>query len=280
MRASSVPQPEPAPRPRRRTVLAGAAVARRGVGSSGGGGSHGRSPAAEDPAAPLAHGGDRWDGLRDGHPVPSGRAGSRVRPHGHRGAYRWDDRGSRWTALTDHIGWDDWNLLGVEAMAVDPAHPDRLYLALGTYAQEWASPGAVLRSDDRGRTWARTDLTVRLGANEDGRGCGERLLVDPRDSETLWLGTRHDGLLRSRDRGATWAADTSFPATASAGGQGVTLLVAAGRTVYAGWGTAARPSTAGPPPAAGRPYPGSRPPVPRRRSRSARPTTPAAGRCT
>ncbi|MGF0169827.1 1,4-beta-glucanase [Streptomyces sp. Marseille-Q5077] len=152
------------------------------------------------------------------------------------GAYRWDDRAARWTPLTDHLGWDDWNLLGVEAIAVDPAHPDRLYLALGTYAQSWASNGAVLRSDDRGATWTRADLTVKLGANEDGRGTGERLLVDPRDSDTLWLGTRHDGLLKSTDRGATWAAATGFPASPSATGQGVTLLVAAGRTLYAGWG--------------------------------------------
>ncbi|GGX20121.1 carbohydrate-binding protein [Streptomyces malachitofuscus] len=152
------------------------------------------------------------------------------------GAYRWDDRRDRWVPLLDHIGWDDWNLLGVEAMAVDPAHPDRLYLACGTYAQEWAGNGAVLCSDDRGATWRRTDLTVKLGANEDGRGTGERLLVDPRDSDTLWLGTRHDGLLRSTDRGATWAPVSGFPAVPSATGQGITLLVAAGRAVYAGWG--------------------------------------------
>ncbi|MEE1834148.1 1,4-beta-glucanase [Streptomyces sp. SP17KL33] len=152
------------------------------------------------------------------------------------GAYRWDDRKARWTPLTDHLGWDDWNLLGVEAIALDPAHPNRVYLALGTYAQPWAGNGAILRSDDRGATWTRSDLTVKLGANEDGRGAGERLLVDPRDSDTLWLGTRHDGLLRSTDRGATWAAATGFPATPSGTGQGVTLLVAAGRTLYAGWG--------------------------------------------
>ena len=113
---------------------------------------------------------------------------------------------ARWIPLTDHLGWDDWNLLGVEAMAVDPAHPNRVYLALGTYAQSWAGNGAVLRSEDRGATWTRTDLTVKLGGNEDGRGAGERLLVDPRDSDTLWLGTRHDGLLKSTDRGATWKA--------------------------------------------------------------------------
>ncbi|MFJ8863433.1 1,4-beta-glucanase [Streptomyces sp. NPDC102451] len=237
MRASSVPQPEPAPRPRRRTVLAGAAVVAATASVLPAAGAAGAAPR---PPKTRPH---RWRTAAIGgtgfvtgilfHPAVRGLAYARTDIGG---AYRWDARASRWTALTDHLGWDDWNLLGVEAMAVDPVHPDRLYLALGTYAQEWASPGAVLRSEDRGATWARTDLPVRLGANEDGRGCGERLLVDPRDSGTLWLGTRHDGLLRSTDRGATWAADPSFPATPSAGGQGVTLLVAAGRTVYAGWG--------------------------------------------
>ncbi|MFH9088374.1 1,4-beta-glucanase [Streptomyces sp. NPDC017673] len=162
------------------------------------------------------------------------------------GAYRWDQDTAHWTPLTDHLGWDDWNLLGVEALAVDPAHPDRLYLALGTYTQPWAGNGALLRSEDRGGTWHRTDLPVRLGANEDGRGTGERLLVDPRDSDTLWLGTRHDGLLKSTDRGATWARQAGFPVTPAGSGQGVTLLLAAGRTVYAGWGdgdgTAAHPN--------------------------------------
>lgn len=152
------------------------------------------------------------------------------------GAYRWDEHTARWTPLTDHLGWDDWNLLGVEAIAVDPDHPNRLYLALGTYAQPWAGNGAILKSEDRGDTWTRTDLDVKLGANEDGRGAGERLLVDPNDSDTLWLGTRHDGLLKSTDGGASWSSATTFPGTPSPTGQGVTLLIAAGRTLYAGWG--------------------------------------------
>ncbi|MFG2924379.1 1,4-beta-glucanase [Streptomyces sp. NPDC048305] len=237
MPASSVPRPGSVPLPRRRTVLAGtAAVAAAATVLP----SAGTAAAARRPAKTQPH---RWRTAAIGgtgfvtgllfHPSVRGLAYARTDIGG---AYRWDDRRARWTPLNDGIGWDDWNLLGVEAMAVDPAHPNRLYLALGTYAQEWASPGAVLRSDDRGATWKRTDLTVRLGANEDGRGCGERLLVDPRDSGTLWLGTRHDGLLRSTDRGASWAADSAFPAAPTAGGQGVTLLVAAGRRVYAGWG--------------------------------------------
>ncbi|MFF3330076.1 1,4-beta-glucanase [Streptomyces sp. NPDC002888] len=209
----------------------------------------GRAHAAETAAAPTY----RWRNAAIGgtgfvtgvlfHPSVRGLAYARTDIGG---AYRWDDPAARWIPLIDHIGWDDWNLLGVEAMAVDPANPDRLYLSVGTYSQSWAGNGAVLRSEDRGATWKRSDLSVKLGANEDGRGAGERLLVDPRDSDTLWLGTRHDGLLKSADRGATWAAVTGFPPSPSASGQGVILLVAAGRTVYAGWGdsdgTAGKPN--------------------------------------
>ncbi|MHA5051726.1 1,4-beta-glucanase [Streptomyces sp. SD15] len=224
------------PRPSRRVVLAGTAAAAAltavpAVGS--------QAHAAETSADPSY----RWRNAVIGgtgfvtgvlfHPSVRGLAYARTDIGG---AYRWDDRAARWTPLTDHLGWDDWNLLGVEALAVDPAHPDRLYLALGTYAQSWAGNGAVLRSEDRGATWTRTDLSVKLGANEDGRGAGERLLVDPRDSDTLWLGTRHDGLLKSTDRGATWAAVTGFPAQPNSSGQGVVFLLAVGRTVYAGWG--------------------------------------------
>ncbi|WP_328878891.1 WD40/YVTN/BNR-like repeat-containing protein [Streptomyces sp. NBC_00299] len=226
-------------KPSRRTVLAGtaAAAALTAVPSIAG------QASAAEPDAAAAGQAYRWRNAVMGgtgfvtgvlfHPSVRGLAYARTDIGG---AYRWDDRAARWTPLTDHLGWDDWNLLGVEAIAVDPAHPDRVYLALGTYAQSWAGNGAVLRSADRGATWQRADLTVKLGANEDGRGTGERLLVDPRDSDTLWLGTRHDGLLKSTDRGATWAAVTGFPGTPSATGQGVTLLVAAGRTLYAGWG--------------------------------------------
>ncbi|MCX2182894.1 twin-arginine translocation signal domain-containing protein [Streptomyces sp. SKN60] len=224
----------------RRSVLAGSAAAAAVVSLPAVSG-QAQAAASAAPSA-AAESGYRWrtaamggTGFISGvlfHPSVRGLAYARTDIGG---AYRWDDGTDRWIPLTDHLGWDDWNLLGVEAMAVDPAHPNRLYLALGTYTQPWAGNGAVLRSEDRGATWERTDLTVKLGANEDGRGCGERLLVDPRNCDTLWLGTRHDGLLKSTDRGATWQS-ADFPAAPSATGQGITLLVAAGRTVYAGWG--------------------------------------------
>lgn len=127
------------------------------------------------------------------------------------GAYRWDEGAHRWLPLLDWISEKDVNLMGVESIAVDPSDPNRVYLACGTYTSASAPNGAILRSDDRGRTFQRTNVPFKFGANEDGRGNGERLAVDPRNGRILYVGTRHDGLWRSPDRGVTWTRVASFP---------------------------------------------------------------------
>ncbi|MDH6455309.1 MULTISPECIES: RICIN domain-containing protein [unclassified Streptomyces] len=154
------------------------------------------------------------------------------------GAYRWDTGAEQWIPLTDRFGDKDWNLLGIDSLATDPVDPKRLYLGAGTYTNEWAGNGAILRSTDRGRTFKRTNLPFKLGANEPGRGAGERLVVDPADHGTLLLGTRKNGLWRSTDYGVTWTQVSSFPVKdgASSGGgiSFVTYGPAGSRTVYVG----------------------------------------------
>ena len=127
------------------------------------------------------------------------------------GAYRWDAAAHRWEPLLDWLPNADRNLMGVESIAIDPQDPDRVYLACGMYTNALAPNGAILRSSNRGKTFERIDLPFKLGANEDGRGNGERLAVDPRDGRILYLGTRHDGLWRSDNRGSTWTRANSFP---------------------------------------------------------------------
>jgi photosystem II stability/assembly factor-like uncharacterized protein len=127
------------------------------------------------------------------------------------GAYRWDDAAHRWLPLLDWIGEKDLSLMGVASIAVDPSDPSRVYLACGTYTGANAPDGAILRSADRGRTFQITKVPFKFGANEDGRGNGERLSVDPRNGRILYVGTRHAGLWRSTDRGVTWSRVASFP---------------------------------------------------------------------
>lgn len=123
------------------------------------------------------------------------------------GLYRYDFAAKRWIPLLDHIGHDDADLMGVLSMAVDPNDPNRVYAACGLYLPDWAHKGAILRSDDRGRTWKRTDLTIHVGGNTDGRGTGERLVVDPKNGNVLYYGSNQDGLWKSTDRGASFDHD-------------------------------------------------------------------------
>ncbi len=127
------------------------------------------------------------------------------------GAYRWNASSKRWVPLLDWIPYEDLNLMGVESIAIDPADPERVYLACGTYTNAQTPDGAILRSSDGGKTFQRTNVPIKFGGNEDGRGNGERLAVDPNDSNLLYLGTRHAGLWRSTDRGVTWKQVTSSP---------------------------------------------------------------------
>jgi hypothetical protein len=127
------------------------------------------------------------------------------------GAYRRNPETMRWEPLLDWIPYEDLNLMGVESIALDPSDPDRLYMACGTYTNPRTPDGAILWSDDRGKTFHRTDVPFKMGGNEDGRGNGERMSVDPNDGNILYLGTRHAGLWRSTDRAVTWSRVESFP---------------------------------------------------------------------
>ncbi|KAB7772436.1 sialidase family protein [Xanthomonas maliensis] len=147
------------------------------------------------------------------HPAQRGLAYARTDVGG---AYRWDDGDQRWVALTDWLGADDWNLMGIDAFAVDPQDPQALYLAAGTYMHARAGNAALLRSHDRGRSFERTPLPFKLGGNQLGRANGERLAVDPHDGRVLLLGSRDAGLWRSEDRGVHWSRVESFPDAALA----------------------------------------------------------------
>ncbi|MDB5703432.1 MAG: hypothetical protein JWN66_548 [Sphingomonas bacterium] len=122
------------------------------------------------------------------------------------GAYRWDQAAGRWIALQD--GMVEGSYMGVESVAPDPVDPEMVYLAAGMGA---TSPAAILRSADRGRHWTIVPVPFRMGGNENGRGLGERLAIDPNRTSTLFFGSRHDGLWRSDDAGAHWAKVAGFP---------------------------------------------------------------------
>lgn len=130
------------------------------------------------------------------------------------GAYRWDKSDSKWLPLTDWVGFDDWNYLGIESIAPDPTDANRLFIAAGTYTNSWTSNnGQILRSSDRGDSFERFNLPFKVGGNMPGRNMGERLAVDPNQPSVLYLGARSgNGLWRSENSGETWTRVSSFPA--------------------------------------------------------------------
>jgi hypothetical protein len=125
------------------------------------------------------------------------------------GAYRYDPAGQRWVPLTDWVGHDNSNLIGIESIAADPVDPNRVYLAAGTYVT--AGNGAILSSTDMGQTWTRNNIAAPMGGNADGRSMGERLAVDPNLTSILYFGSRTSGLWRSADSALTWSQVGAFP---------------------------------------------------------------------
>ncbi len=127
------------------------------------------------------------------------------------GAYRLER--DRWVPLLDWVGWEQWGWTGVASLATDAVDPDRLYLAVGTYTNDWdPNNGAILRSRDRGRSFKVSPLPFKVGGNMPGRGMGERLAIDPNRNNILYFGAPSGhGLWRSADSGASWSKVESFP---------------------------------------------------------------------
>lgn len=122
------------------------------------------------------------------------------------GAYRFDAVQDRWIPLQDAS--PNSSDFGVESIVPDPVDANVVHAAVGI--SRW-NDAAMLRSGDRGATWRRTPVDFKMGGNEDGRGLGERLAIDPNDTRILYFGSRHDGLQRSTDGGASWRKVRGFP---------------------------------------------------------------------
>jgi photosystem II stability/assembly factor-like uncharacterized protein len=127
------------------------------------------------------------------------------------GAYRWNATTNIWESILDWIPYADLNLVGVESIALDPKNPDKVYLACGTYTNPETPDGAILISNDRAKTFTRVNVPIKFGGNENGRGNGERMMVDPNFCNIIYLGTRNAGLWKSTDAGLSWAKVDSFP---------------------------------------------------------------------
>ena len=109
------------------------------------------------------------------------------------GAYRYNPADKTWIPLNDDAERKS-DMLGIESLAADPVDANKVYIAVGMYTGSWAGYGSILRSKDRGDTWERFDLPIKMGGNEDGRSNGERLAIDPHQPSIIYFGSRKSGL--------------------------------------------------------------------------------------
>jgi uncharacterized protein (TIGR03437 family) len=130
------------------------------------------------------------------------------------GAYRFDRPSSSWIPLLDGLATQAG--IGTESVAIDPGTPSRVYVVIprtdSIVNNEYQYTAEAMVSEDRGVTWRGTGLVqydLYIGANDDYRvESGERLAVDPNNSNVIYFASRRNGLwmgLRQPDAQYTWA---------------------------------------------------------------------------
>jgi xyloglucan-specific exo-beta-1,4-glucanase len=141
------------------------------------------------------------------------------------GAYRWDAKTSTWIPLLDWVSLDEMGFLGVESMVTDPKNPNRLYMLCGmSYFNNGRT--AILKSEDYGKTFKIIETTAQFKAhgNGIGRSTGEKLAIDPNNSDILFCGTRWNGLFKSTDAGNTWKRVEGLDVTTTPNENGISFV--------------------------------------------------------
>ena len=128
------------------------------------------------------------------------------------GFYRWNASDSSWIPLNEKFSLNQSNYYGGEALALDPKNPNIVYIAAGKYTADWwQHQGSIFKSLDRGETWTKLNLDLKMGGNEPQRWTGERLAVNPFNSQNILFGSRQDGLWKSNNAGKSWEKVKYFP---------------------------------------------------------------------
>lgn len=119
------------------------------------------------------------------------------------GAYRYDN--GEWVQMMAFLSEEDRGFMCVEAMCLDPNDEDTIYLLCGcNYFSDART--AIFKSTDGGNSFTEYDVSdyIRVHGNGAGRQMGERIAVDPNNSDVIYCGGRTGGLIKSTDGGKNW----------------------------------------------------------------------------
>jgi hypothetical protein len=134
------------------------------------------------------------------------------------GAFRWVSAGDgvngSWAPITDSLPDDSTNegmLYSIGALAVDPANAKKVYIACGGWSYNTLS-GIYVTQDASvaSPTWTSIDSTIRVrGGEVPFKVMGERLAVDPNNSNVVYYGTNNisgggTGLKKYVYNGTSW----------------------------------------------------------------------------
>ena len=142
------------------------------------------------------------------------------------GAYRYNSETAKWESMSYDISEEDRGLLGISALAFAENEPNKVYLLAGT---SYFSNGmtCLLISNDYGNSFERVDLTemIKVDGNGMGRGNGERLAVDPKNSDIIYAGGSSGGMIKSTDGGRTFTALDMGTKTETSNGNGICSIL-------------------------------------------------------
>jgi photosystem II stability/assembly factor-like uncharacterized protein len=106
----------------------------------------------------------------------------------HGGIYKSTDGGSSWHPSQNGIPVPETSPLSVSALAIDPKNSEHLY----------AGARALFESTDGAATW------TPLPNTPPGAGEINAILIDPTNTEVLYVATTFNGIFKSTDGGGTW----------------------------------------------------------------------------
>lgn len=125
------------------------------------------------------------------------------------GTYRFNREQDRWISLIPHVTMENLSETFPIAMAVENDRPNMLYIACGINHKE--KSGVLAISDDYGEHFRYEKIPVMIHGNLNGRGTGERLIVDAKNSQKLYFASQQEGLWVSENQGKDWSKLETLP---------------------------------------------------------------------